>query len=167
MFIWLKCPYCAFSKITFHAVCNIAVCECKMSAKFQRWKCVIKVLFSLKRNRLWTAWNEYSAIPLLLAAQTYKRFVTNLHNAGLGSSLAARTQCLIWPSNTVVAQTVTCRHCFQCWESRSTTCNSRGWGLSKTDTIVTVCITVYQAVRKIRSWNSNMVMTISFWCALQ
>ncbi len=29
----LKCPYYAFSKITFHAVCHVAVCEHKLSAK--------------------------------------------------------------------------------------------------------------------------------------
>ncbi len=29
----LKCPYYAFSKITFHAVCHVAVCEQKLSAK--------------------------------------------------------------------------------------------------------------------------------------
>jgi len=33
-----KCPFYAFSEITFHVVCNIAVCECKRSEKFQRSK---------------------------------------------------------------------------------------------------------------------------------
>ncbi len=29
----LKCPYYAFSNITFHAVCHVTVCEHKLSAK--------------------------------------------------------------------------------------------------------------------------------------
>ncbi len=29
----LKCPYYAFSNITFHVVCHVAVCEHKLSAK--------------------------------------------------------------------------------------------------------------------------------------
>ncbi len=29
----LKCPYNAFSNITFHAVCHVAVCEHKRSAQ--------------------------------------------------------------------------------------------------------------------------------------
>jgi len=31
----LKCPYYAFSNMTFYAVCNIAVCKCKRVLKIK------------------------------------------------------------------------------------------------------------------------------------
>lgn len=34
----LKCPFYAFSDISFHLVCNISVCECKRPEKFQKSK---------------------------------------------------------------------------------------------------------------------------------
>ncbi len=49
----LQVPYYAFSDITFHVVCNIAVCECERSAKFQRAKCTtIGVIVSQKKSPL-------------------------------------------------------------------------------------------------------------------
>lgn len=36
--IYFKVPHYAILKITFHAVCNIAVFECKMSYKFLKIK---------------------------------------------------------------------------------------------------------------------------------
>ncbi len=46
----LKCPYYAFSNIIFHAVCHVAVCEQKCSAKLSSRPCVIKLL-SIKKNK--------------------------------------------------------------------------------------------------------------------
>ncbi len=37
----LKCPYYAFSNITFHAVCHVAVCEIKLSTKLWSRQCMI------------------------------------------------------------------------------------------------------------------------------
>ncbi len=40
-YIYLKCLYYAFWNITFHAVCHVAVCEHKLSAKLWSWKRMI------------------------------------------------------------------------------------------------------------------------------
>ncbi len=49
--ISFKCHFYAFSDITFHVVCNRAVCECKRSANFQRAKCkTIGVIVSQKKS---------------------------------------------------------------------------------------------------------------------
>ncbi len=63
---FLKCPYYAFSNITFHAVGHVVVCEHKLSAKLRRRQCMInKVIVYQKkvlaRNRL----NESLGIQIL------------------------------------------------------------------------------------------------------
>ncbi len=50
----LKCPYYAFSDITFQAVCYVAVCEHKLSAKLWSRQCTINkvIIVYQKTSRL-------------------------------------------------------------------------------------------------------------------
>ncbi len=47
-------PYYAFSNITFHAMCQVAVCKHKLSEKLWSWQCTINTVISVyhKKSRL-------------------------------------------------------------------------------------------------------------------
>ncbi len=77
----LKCPYYAFSNITFQAVCHVAVCEqnfCKVVKPTVRDK---KKKTESARNRL----NKSSGIRLFFFYE-----VTNLHNTPMADIHAVR-----------------------------------------------------------------------------
>lgn len=63
--IELKCPYYAILDFTFDVVCNIAVCECKGSAKFQRQ---IKVCCFHMLSCLFSVRNPYTGHKYLCGA---------------------------------------------------------------------------------------------------
>ncbi len=78
-FISLKCPYYAFSNITFHAVCHVAVCEHKLFAKLWSRKCTIyKVIVYQKKESARNRLNESSGIRILFCYVRHE--VTHLHN---------------------------------------------------------------------------------------
>lgn len=47
----LKCPYFAFSDFIFNVLRNVAVCEYKSSARFQRSNCRINAVIVFQKNK--------------------------------------------------------------------------------------------------------------------
>ncbi len=76
MCVWklLKCPYYAFPNITFHAVCHVAVCEHKLSAKSWSRQCTInKVIVYQKKESARNRLNESLGIRILFCYSCMSR----------------------------------------------------------------------------------------------